>query len=264
MSLETENELDPAFTFAFQPIVDITTQRVSSYEALIRGAAQEPAYQVLQQVSESRKHRFDQEARKGAIGLAAQLGIDCRLNLNFLPLSLYTTPGTIAATLEEAARHNLPLDRLMLEVIEREVIGDQVRFADIINQYRGLGVGVAIDDFGAGYAGLSLLANFQPDQIKLDMDLIRGIDRHGPRQAIVRALIQACSDLGIEVISEGVETVAEYEWLAGAGVQLFQGYLFAKPGFESFPSISFPETRINDCRQIDGTSSVSGAITSKD
>jgi EAL domain-containing protein (putative c-di-GMP-specific phosphodiesterase class I) len=137
------------------------------------------------------------------------------------------------------------------------VIGDQVRFADIINQYRGLGVGVAIDDFGAGYAGLSLLANFQPDQIKLDMDLIRGIDRHGPRQAIVRALIQACSDLGIEVISEGVETVAEYEWLAGAGVQLFQGYLFAKPGFESFPSISRRYQLGERCDNVQGLVEVS-------
>jgi EAL domain-containing protein (putative c-di-GMP-specific phosphodiesterase class I) len=240
-SLPTQNTTDPKFTFAFQPIVDVATREVYAYEALIRGIDKEPAYQVLQQVPARRMHRFDQEIRKEAIALATRLGIGCRLNLNFLPSSLYTTPGTIAATLDEATRHHLPLDRLVLEVVEREVISDQVRFARTIGQYRALGMKVAIDDFGAGYAGLGLLANFQPDQIKLDMDLVRGIERHGPRQAIVRALIQACYDLGIDVISEGVQTVDEFEWLAGAGIRLFQGYLFAKPGFESFPAINFPE-----------------------
>jgi EAL domain-containing protein (putative c-di-GMP-specific phosphodiesterase class I) len=213
-SAPVQNESDPKFTFAFQPIVDVTTREVCAYEALIRGGANEPAYQVLQQVAASRAHRFDQEVRNAAIGLAAQLEINCSLNLNFLPLSLYSTPGTISATLEEATRHHLPLDRLVLEVLESEVITDQARFAKTINQYRALGVKVALDDFGAGYAGLNLLANFQPDQIKLDMDLIRGIERHGPRQAIVRALIQVCYDLGIAVVSEGVETIDEYEWLA--------------------------------------------------
>jgi len=112
----------------------------------------------------------------------------------------------------------------------------------LMNEYRGLGVKVAIDDFGAGYSGLNLLANFQPDQIKLDMFLVRGIEGHGPRQAIVRATCQACRDLGIDVIAEGVETVEEYAWLMHAGVRLFQGYLLAKPGFESFPPVHYPES----------------------
>ena len=100
---------------------------------------------------------------------------------------------------------------------------------------------MAIDDFGAGYSGLNLLTDFQPDQIKLDMKLIRGIEHHGPRQAIVHAIDQVCRDLGIDVIAEGVETAEEYAWLANEGVQLFQGYLFAKPAFESFPPVHYPE-----------------------
>ena len=100
---------------------------------------------------------------------------------------------------------------------------------------------MAIDDFGAGYSGLNLLADFQPDQIKLDMKLIRGIEWHGPRQAIVRAINQICLDLGIDVIAEGVETELEYAWLASQGIHLYQGYLFAKPGFESFPKVHYPE-----------------------
>jgi EAL domain-containing protein (putative c-di-GMP-specific phosphodiesterase class I) len=101
---------------------------------------------------------------------------------------------------------------------------------------------VAIDDFGAGYSGLNLLAEFQPDQVKLDMKLITGIERHGPRQAIVRAISQICSDLGIDIVAEGIETEDEYAWLASQGIRLFQGYLFAKPGFESFPAVHYPRT----------------------
>ena len=89
----------------------------------------------------------------------------------------------------------------MLEVTEGEIIADMTHFASLINEYRGLGLKVAIDDFGAGYSGLNLLVNFQPDQIKLDMFLVRGIEAHGPRQAIVRAIDQACRDLGVDVQS---------------------------------------------------------------
>jgi EAL domain-containing protein (putative c-di-GMP-specific phosphodiesterase class I) len=99
---------------------------------------------------------------------------------------------------------------------------------------------LAIDDFGAGYSGLNLLASFQPDQVKLDMELIHGIESHGPRQAIVRAVSQVCYDLGIDLIAEGVETMGEYRWLANAGVRLLQGYVLAKPAFESFPMVNYP------------------------
>jgi blue light- and temperature-responsive anti-repressor len=171
-----------------------------------------------------------------------RLGIGCDLNLNLLPRGLYSSSTAIQSTIEAANRYHLPVTRLVLEVTEGEIIADMAHFADLINQYLGLGLKVAIDDFGAGYSGLNLLVNFQPDQIKLDMFLVRGIEGHGPRQAIVRAINQVCGDLGIDVIAEGVETMAEYEWLASQGVTLFQGYLFAKPGFESFPPIHYPES----------------------
>ena len=69
---------------------------------------------------------------------------------------------------------------------------------------------------------------------------MRGIERHGPRQAIVRAVIQVCADLGVDVIAEGVETLAEYLWFSEQGVRLFQGFLFARPGFECLPSVQYP------------------------
>ena len=238
--MESQSASDPSFTFAFQPIVDANAREVFSHEALIRGPSHEPACRILGQVSADRLLEFDQKARIEAIGMAVRLGIVSRLNLNFMPQSLHSR-AAILTTLEAADRFHLPIDRLVLEVTEGAVIDDQAQFAEVINEYRGLGLKVAIDDFGAGYSGLNLLTDFQPDQIKLDMKLVRGIEHHGPRQAIVHAIDQVCRDLGIDVIAEGVETVEEYAWLANAGIRLFQGYLFAKPAFESFPPVHYPE-----------------------
>ncbi len=231
----------PTFSYAFQPIVDVLAREVFSYEALVRGRADEPAYQVLERVAENHRHRFDQDSRVAAIALAAKLGLDCHLNLNFLPQSLSVSGDSISTTLEAAARNELPIDRIILEVTEGEVIADYAHLGAQLNEYRGRGLKIAIDDFGAGYSGLNMLADFQPDQVKIDMNLVRGIERHGPRQAIVRAIAQVCGDLGIDLIAEGVETLREYEWFADQGVRLYQGYLFARPGFESFPPVHYPD-----------------------
>jgi blue light- and temperature-responsive anti-repressor len=241
LSIKSQDASDPKFTFAFQPIVDTNTREVLSYEALIRGPANEPPFQVLQQVSADRLFAFDQRVRVEAINLAMRLQLNCHLNLNFLPRSVDSSPQSILTTLEAAGRANLPIDRLVLEVVEGEIIHNHARFTCVINKHRALGLKVAIDDFGAGYSGLNLLADFQPDQVKLDTKLIRGIERNGPRQSIVRAIDGICLELGIDVIAEGVETQGEYAWLTSQGIHLFQGYLFAKPAFECFPPVHYPE-----------------------
>ena len=213
----------PAFSYAFQPIVDVVAREVFSYEALIRGQSNEPAFRVLERVPADAKYQFDEDSRVAAIAVAVRLGLDCHLNLNLLPQGLYISETAITSMLEAAARHALPIDRVILEVTEGEVIADYANLGQQLNEFRSMGLKVAIDDFGAGYSGLNMLADFQPDQIKIDMNLVRGIERHGPRQAIVRAIVQVCGDLGIDVIAEGVESLAEYAWFAEHGVRLFQG-----------------------------------------
>ncbi len=230
----------PAFSYAFQPIIDVEAREVVSYEALVRGPGNEPAFHVWERVPNLLKYQFDQESRVAAIARAAKLGLDCHLSLNFLPQGLYEAPASISATLDAAVENNVPIEHLNLEVTEEEVITDCAHFAAKLNEYRRLGLKITIDDFGAGYAGLNLLAELQPDQVKIDMNLVRGIDKHGPRQAIVCAVVQVCTDLGIDVIAEGVETVREYSWFNDQGVYLFQGYLFSKPGFECFPPVYYP------------------------
>jgi EAL domain-containing protein (putative c-di-GMP-specific phosphodiesterase class I) len=204
---------------------------VFAYEALVRGPNGEPASSVLGALKAENLYRFDCEARSVAVRLAASLGLRCGLSLNFLPRTLDAIPDGISSTLQTASECGLPAKQVILEVTEGEIIADAVGFAAKINSFRSLGVRLAIDDFGAGYAGLNLLADFQPDIVKLDMALIRDIDSKGPRQAIARAVLQVCHDLGLDVIAEGVETEAEFRWLRRRGVSLFQGYFFAKPAW---------------------------------
>ncbi len=241
MSVDPHNAADPTFSFAFQPIVDMVAREVVGWEALIRGEWDEPAWQVLNQVSPLRLHLFDQGARAAAVGLAARLGIEGTLHLNLLPQSLNSCPKSVMTTIEAAQAARLSPDRIVLEVPEADVIEDRTHFAALMRDVRARGIRLAIDDFGATFASLTILDDLEPDQIKLDMRLIRSVDRPGPRQAILRAIRRACYDLKIDVIAEGVETVAEYQFLAGQRVRLFQGYLFARPSFEAFPAVHYPQ-----------------------
>lgn len=228
------------FSFAFQPIVDTHARMVYSHEALVRGLQNEPAYQIIQRYAGKQLTMFDAVCRAKAIEVAARIGIHTHLNLNFLPSAVMDTDVGLNSTIEAANRHSFPLDRIILEATEVEAIADHARFAQTVNEYRHAGIKLAIDDFGAGYAGLSLLAEFQPDIVKLDMSLVRGIHSHGPRQAIVRAIAQICLDLGIDFVIEGVETIDEFSWFNDLGAHLYQGYLFAKPMFEGMPPIFIP------------------------
>jgi blue light- and temperature-responsive anti-repressor len=227
-------------SFAFQPIVDIAAGEVFAYEALVRGLSNEPASTVFARVEPSQLYNFDRYARIRAIALAASLGIDAGLSLNFMAKSLDTLPDAISSTIDAAHAASIPLRRIFLEVTESELIHDPGRFATAMNTYRAQGLRFAIDDFGAGFSGLNLLADFQPDIVKLDMQLVRNIDSSGPRQAIVRAVIQACEDLGIDVLAEGVESEPEQRWFKRNGVRLFQGYWFARPTFEALLQPEFP------------------------
>jgi EAL domain-containing protein (putative c-di-GMP-specific phosphodiesterase class I) len=101
-----------------------------------------------------------------------------------------------------------------------------------------MGFGTALDDFGAGHAGLALLAKFQPDIIKLDMELIRGIGDSLPRRVIVDGVARMCRQLAITLIAEGVETVEELDALRAIGIRYVQGYLIARPAFEGLPPIA--------------------------
>ena len=115
---------------------------------------------------------------------------------------------------------------------EGEKVLDTAHLLDIISTYRARDLLTAFDDFGAGFSGLNLLADFQPDFVKLDMGLVRGVDHDKPRRAAIRHVAALCRDLDIKLIAEGVETADELKALRDLGIDLFQAFYFAKPRFE--------------------------------
>jgi EAL domain-containing protein (putative c-di-GMP-specific phosphodiesterase class I) len=227
----------PPFTMAFQPIVDVETGEVYAYEALVRPTQGGSAAQILEQIDEHSRYAFDQSCRVKAIDLAARLEMSALLSINFLPNAVYQPAACLRKTIDAAERVGFPLQHLMFEVTENEPARDVKHLQRIFSEYKRNGMITAIDDFGAGHSGLNLLADFQPDVVKIDMALTRNIQDDRVRRAIARATISLCQELHISVIAEGVETLAEAIALRELGVRLFQGYLFARPALEALPTV---------------------------
>lgn len=223
---------------AYQPIVDVETGRVSAFEALVRGNNGQSAAEVLSRVTPENRYAFDQQCRVAAIKGAVEAGIldtDAKLSINFLPNAVYSPAACIQLTLKTARDVGFPADRLNFEFTENEEMVDSDHVQNIVATYRKMGFTTAIDDFGAGHSGLGLLARFQPDSIKLDMGLIRGIDQSTPRRLVVSGVIGIANALGMTVVAEGIETEGDYRALRKLGVRYMQGFLLAKPGFRSLP-----------------------------
>lgn len=236
--------LDFGFEYAYQPIVNLERGAIYGHEALVRGPHGEGAATVLAQVNNDNRYRFDQACRVKAIKGASVLGMTEHLSINFLPNAIYQPELCIRTTLEAARVHGFPLENIIFEVTEGERVEDGPWFAHILREYKRCGFKTAIDDFGAGYAGLSLLADFQPDLIKLDMGLVRNVDSDRARRTIVRSMVRMCEEMRIQVIAEGVETAAERDALRDVGIHLMQGYFFARPAFKAMASVTLDKPAI--------------------
>ncbi len=231
------------FSMAFQPIVDTMSGQVFAYEALVRGIEGQSAGWVLAQVTDENRYTFDQMCRVKAINLAAKLGLadtGARLSINFMPRAVYSPAACLQLTLRTAEQTGFPIEKLIFEIVESEEVLDCAHLASIVNEYRRRGLQVALDDFGAGSSGLSLLASLPTDIIKLDMELTRNLPRRASAIAIVKMMVELAKTLGCVLVAEGIETLEEYTKLRSCGITLMQGYLFAKPAFEALPPISLP------------------------
>lgn len=228
------------FSMAFQPIVNLRTGRTFGHEALVRGPNGEGAGTVLSAVDPDSRYAFDQQCRVKAIELAASLfdqHDDAKLSINFMPNAVYEPRACIRLTLATAMTTGFPLNRIIFEFTESEAL-DTAHLLNILHTYRDMGFKTAIDDFGAGHAGLNLLAKFQPDIVKLDMDLVRGIDRDRAKRVIVGHTVRMLEELGVTVLCEGIETRDELKAVADLGVELVQGYVLARPAFEALSPIA--------------------------
>ncbi|MDT3335255.1 EAL domain-containing protein [Shewanella sp. SP1S1-7] len=217
---------------AFQPIIHWPSRENHGYEALVRGPNGEGAGWVFERINESNKYYFDQACRVKAIETASKLGLDKMLSINFLPNAVYNPETCIRATIEAADMYGFDIHKIMFEVTEGEQIVDRAKLVRIFESYAKRGFITAIDDFGSGFADLSWLDALRPQVLKLDMTLIRDIDVDKEKQQAVDEILRICLELNTRVLAEGVESEAELNYLAGIGIEYFQGYYFAKPKLE--------------------------------
>ena len=228
---------------AFQPIVDVESATVFAYEALVRGLDGASAGSVLSQVTEDNRYAFDQGCRVKAITLASQLNLadtGAFLSINFMPGAVYSPAACIQLTLRTAQQTGFPLSRIIFEITEAEQVRDRPHLKNIVDEYRRHGFRMALDDFGAGYSGLNLLADFPADLIKLDMDLTHNLHERPAALAIVKWMVALGQTLGSTIVAEGVETFEEYQALRSCGIRLMQGFLFARPAVETLPAFTLP------------------------
>lgn len=230
---------DPAFTMAFQPIIDLARREIFAHEALVRGLSGEGAPEVLGRVDPQHRFAFHEACRVKAIEMAAMLGMESKLSLNVMPNDVAGQMECFRTAIEVAGRCNFPAHRLMFEITEGERVHNLPGLAAAFRTFRRYGFTSAIDDFGAAYAGFELLAAFQPDVVKIDMSLVRDIHIDPVRIAIVKGFITTCNELRIKVIAEGVEVAEEVHTLRRLGVDLFQGFLFARPAIAALPPVAW-------------------------
>ncbi len=236
--INTKGEMGFQFSFAFQPIVDVRNREIISFEALVRGPHGECSASVFAQVPQNDILRFDEICRRKAIYLASRLKIPNRLNLNLTAQSIFEVDMSITATFQASIHSGIPAENIIFEVLETESLTEQRNLIKYLRLIQEFGFATAIDDFGAGYSGLRLLAEYQPYFIKLDRHLIGNIQQDYVKQRIFSGIRKICDSLAIQIVAEGVENAGEYHWLKEAGISIFQGYYFARPAFEALPDVA--------------------------
>ncbi|MFW5410558.1 diguanylate phosphodiesterase [Pectobacterium brasiliense] len=231
-------------SFAFQPIIDPLSRQIVSLEALIRPPSGELPQTYFEGLTDDEAYETDLKSKKVAFAMAAALQLgEQSLSINLRPMTLVKIPQAVNFLLQEIQINGLVPEQIIIEFTETEVISRFDEFTDAVRLLKAAGIRVAIDHFGAGFAGLLLLAQFQPDRIKINRDLIKDVHKSGSRQAIVQAIIKCCTSLEISVSAVGIEKPEEWMWLESAGVSLFQGYLFAKPEIGTIPAVAWPEKK---------------------
>lgn len=219
---------------AYQPIVTYAGKRIHAYEALVRN--EEPTLVnplALLSAAErlGRAHDLGRAIRKCVASAATS--VDCKLFVNLHPLDF---------TDEDLFSTSAPLSqfasRVVLEITERESLDKLPDLESRITMLRAMGYQIAVDDLGAGYAGLTSLVRLQPDAVKLDLDLVRGVNDEPTKRLLVEMIVGVAREMEFAVVAEGVETAAERNTLVELGCDLMQGYLFARPG-RPFPRVNW-------------------------
>jgi EAL domain-containing protein (putative c-di-GMP-specific phosphodiesterase class I) len=217
---------DGAFHPVYQPIRDFVNGTTMGFEALSRFAGKEPPTPdqwFADAFAAGLGPQLEVAAVRAALADAHHLPPQVYLSVNVSPTTILD--NGFGALLCEAAHER----RVVLEITEHAAVQDYVALETALRPLRAQGVALAIDDAGAGFSSLQHIVQLRPDIIKLDMSLIRAIDREAPRRALASALVYFAADTGAAIVAEGIETNAERATLQGLGISLGQGYLFGRP-----------------------------------
>ncbi|MDX2014138.1 MAG: EAL domain-containing protein [Myxococcaceae bacterium] len=216
-----------ALHMAYQPIVGTREQRTVAWEALVRcrEGAKDPSELLHLAEQTNRLSELSRRIRDTVARDAAELPTDALLFVNVHPRDL-DDPHLVSpdSPLSRIAR------RVVLEITERSSLEEVDALQSKLFALRSLGFRIAIDDLGAGYAGLATFASVEPDFVKLDGSLVRGLSSSGKQQLVITSLIELARELGSHVIAEAIETDEERSVLSVLGVDWMQGYYFARPG----------------------------------
>jgi EAL domain-containing protein (putative c-di-GMP-specific phosphodiesterase class I) len=233
------------FSF-FHPIINAQTGEILGYESLLRarnprdgkiiGAG--PIINACEKLNLT--HQLDQRARQCAIRTAAEhLPRSARVFINFLPNTIYDPEICLRTTMEAAVKYQLAMDRLVFEVVETEKIPDMNHLFKVLDYYRQRGVGTAIDDMGAGFTGLDYITSLHPNFVKLDREFVLTAEATSQGRQAMDLIVSASHARNAYVIAEGIETIAQMQLCRDAGVDLLQGFLFAKPACPP-QAVNFP------------------------
>jgi EAL domain-containing protein (putative c-di-GMP-specific phosphodiesterase class I) len=231
LEVSFERALDVLW-LAFQPIVCPSTRSVFGYEALLRTDDPElrgPAEMLDAAERIGALDTLGRRVREYAAKHVREANTDKLLFVNLHPRDLLDPElGNPRSSLAQIA------DRVVLEITERASLGGIADLKPRVAALRALGFRIAVDDLGAGYAGLASFAVLEPEIVKLDMTLTRDVNQSPVKQKLIASMAALCREMGMTIVVEGVETVAERDTLVELGCDLFQGYLFARPA-RAFP-----------------------------
>ncbi len=214
----------------YEPIVDIRTREVLGYEALARGPRNTELYSPEQLFGMAERmdltFELDCLCRRAALEQARCVPPGRTLFLNCLPTAIGDPNLRDSGLRQTLEKCGLQPGQLVIEISERESIDNFAIFRELRDEYQELGVRIAVDDAGAGYASLEAVMEIAPDFLKADMGLVRGIDSDPPRQEVMRGLAGLARRIGAQVIAEGVETPEELRTLRELSIPYAQGFVF--------------------------------------
>ncbi len=222
---------------ATQPIVSVVDHSIVAYEALVRTREQKlPHGGAIMEAAEQlgRIREIERQIRVSLGDVVQRLPLGKKLLVNLHPDAL-DDPDLVAATSPLAAF----TDSVVFEVTERARLKPGSDAWRALSTLRERGHLIALDDIGAGYAGLNSLFSLKPDIVKIDMELVRNVHQSPPRAKLIASIVTVCAQLDMRVIAEGVETKEEHACLVELGCDWLQGYLFARPA-EPFAAVTWP------------------------